>query len=154
MKKIFYEKVGRRYRPVYEYDQTLMDAMPKGAHLVCVYPGGRSIRYNVNADYAPLIAAGRVAEDAVCTAITKAQELKPQKQPITIHQQKLWRELAASFNRDDYPLIRPAARDAGEAAVKALVEEAEKLMKNPSVRKAYEQFILMCELTKEKELSE
>jgi hypothetical protein len=108
MKKIFYEKVGRRYKPVYEYDQTLMDAFPKGAHLVLCYPGGQSTRYNVNIDYAPLIAAGRVAEDAVCEAIVKAQDLKPQKQPITERQRELWRELAESFKRDDYPLIRPS----------------------------------------------
>ncbi len=149
MKKIFYEKVGRRYKPVYEYDQTLMDAMPKGAHLVMVYPGGKSTRYNVNIDYAPLIAAGRVAEDEVCRAITKAQELRPQKQPITERQRELWRELAASFNNDDYPLIRPAARDGAEAAVNALISEAEKLMTNPAVKKAYEHFLLVCELTKE-----
>ncbi len=149
MKKIFYEKVGRRYKPVYEYDQTLMDAFPKGAHLVLCYPGGKSTRYNINIDYAPLIAAGRVAEDAVCEAIVKAQELKPQKQPITERQRELWRELAASFKQDEYPLIRPAARDGAEAAVKALISEAEKLMTNPSVKKAYEHFLLVCELTKE-----
>lgn len=149
MKKIFYEKIGRRYKPVYEYDQTLMDAFPKGAHLVLCYPGGKSTRYNINIDYAPLIAAGRVAEDAVCEAIVKAQELKPQKQPITERQRELWRELAASFKQDEYPLIRPAARDGAEAAVKALISEAEKLMTNPSVKKAYEHFLLVCELTKE-----
>ena len=149
MKKIFYEKVGRRYKPVYEYDQTLMDAMPKGAHLVMVYPGGKSTRYNVNIDYAPLIAAGRVAEDAVSYAINKAMELRPQKQPITERQQKLWRELAESFSQDDYPIIRPAVRDASEAAVKALIGEAEKLMTNPAVKKAYEHFLFVCELTKD-----
>jgi len=149
MKKIFYEKVGRRYKPVYEYDQTLMDAMPKGAHLVMVYPGGKSTRYNVNIDYAPLIAAGRVAEDAVSYAINKAMELRPQKQPITERQQKLWRELAESFSQDDYPIIRPAVRDASEAAVKALISEAEKLLTNPSVKKAYEHFLFVCELTKD-----
>ncbi len=149
MKKIFDEKVGRRYKPVYEYDQTLMDAFPKGAHLVLCYPGGKSTRYNINIDYAPLIAAGRIAEDAVCEAIVKAQELKPQKQPITERQRELWRELAASFKQDEYPLIRPAARDGAEAAVKALIGEAEKLMTNPSVKKAYEHFLLVCELTKE-----
>ncbi len=149
MKKIFYEKIGRRYKPVYEYDQTLMDAFPKGAHLVLCYPGGKSTRYNINIDYAPLIAAGRIAEDAVCEAIVKAQELKPQKQPITERQRELWRELAASFKQDEYPLIRPAARDGAEAAVKALISEAEKLMTNPSVKKAYEHFLLVCELTKE-----
>jgi hypothetical protein len=151
MKKIFYEKVGRRYLPVREYDQTLMDAMPKGAHLVCVYLGGQSTRYNVDVAYAPMIAAGRVAQDAVCKAIVKAQEVKPKSQPITEHQLKLWRALAESFRQDDYPLIRPAAVDAGEAAVKAMMEEAEKLMTHPSVKKAYEHFLLVCELTKDEQ---
>jgi hypothetical protein len=151
MKKIFYEKVGRRYKPVYEYDQTLMDAFPKGNHLVMCNPGGKSIRYHIDPNYAAMIAAGVVAEDAVSAAIVESKELKPQKTPITEHQQKLWRELAASFNQDDYPLIRPAAADAGRAAVKAMMEEADKLMTHPSVRKAFDHFILICELTKEHE---
>ncbi len=154
MKKTFYEKVGRRYKPVAEYDQDLLDGFPKGNHLVMCYPGGQSRRFNIDPNYAAMIAAGRVAEDAVCTAIAKAMELKPQRRPITERQRDLWKELAASFNRDDYPLIRPAARDAAEAGLKAMMEEADKLMKNPVVRRAYEQFILVCELTKEKELSE
>jgi len=55
-KTIFYKKVGRRYVPVREYDRTLMDAFPAGAHLVICYPGGQSTRYNVNPAYAPMIA--------------------------------------------------------------------------------------------------
>lgn len=149
MKKIFYEKVGRRYKPVYEYDQTLLDSFPKGNHLVMVYPGGASRRYNVEPALAPMIAAGRVAEDAVASAITKAMELRPQKQPITEHQRDLWRKLADSFRQDDYPLIRPAVRDASEAAVQALITEAEKLLTNPAVKAAYEHFILVSELAKE-----
>jgi hypothetical protein len=98
-----------------------------------------------------MIAAGRVAQDAVCKAIVKAQEVKPKSQPITEHQLKLWRALAESFRQDDYPLIRPAAVDAGEAAVKAMMEEAEKLMTHPSVKKAYEHFLLVCELTKDEQ---
>ena len=113
------------------------------------YPGGKSIRYNIDPNYAAMIAAGRVAEDAVSDAIRKAQELKPQKQPITEHQQKLWRELAESFKQDDYPIIRPAARDAAEAAVKAMTQEAEKLMANPAVKKAFDHFLLVAKLTKE-----
>jgi hypothetical protein len=148
-KKIYYEKHGRRYVPVAEYDSDLLDSFPKGDHLVSVYPGGQSRRFNIDPNYAALIAAGRVAEEAVCDALHKAQELKPQRQPITERQRDLWKELARSFNRDDYPLIRPASRDAAEAAVKALMEEADKLMTNPAVRKAYEHFMLMCELTKE-----
>jgi hypothetical protein len=41
-----------------------------------------------------------------------------------------------------------SARDIAEAGIKALQEEADKLMTNPAVRLAYEQFLLVCELTK------
>jgi hypothetical protein len=149
MKKIFYEKVGRRYKPVSEYDSDFLDSFTKGTHLVMSYPGGKSIRYNIDPNYAAMIAAGRVAEDAVSDAIRKALDLRPQKQPITEHQQKLWRELAESFKQDDYPIIRPAARDAAEAAIKAMTQEAEKLMANPGVKKAFDHFLLVAELTKE-----
>jgi hypothetical protein len=151
MKKIFYEKVGRRYKPVYEYDSEFLDSFPKGSHLVMCNPSGKSYTLNINPNHAAMIAAGKVAEDAVSAAIVKSQEYRTQKTPITEHQQKLWRELAESFKQDDYVLIRPAAVDAGRAAVKAMVEEAEKLMTHPSVKKAFDHFILVCELTKENE---
>lgn len=154
MKKVYYEKRGRRYVPVAEYDNDLLDSFPKGSHLVMVYPGGQSRRFNIDPNYAALIAAGRVAEDAVCSAIVKAQELRPQHQPITEKQQALWKDLAASFKRDDYPLIRPAARDASEAAVKAMQDEADKLMTNPAVRKAFDYFQMVCDLTREQSRAE
>lgn len=150
MKKIYYEKKGRRYVPVAEYDNDLLDSFPKGAHLVMCYPGGSSRRFNIDPNYAAMIAAGRVAEDAISTAIAKAQELRPKHTPITEEQRALWKALAQSFNQDDYPLIRPAARDAAEAGVKAMQEEVDNLMQHEGVRKAFEHFVLMCELTKEK----
>ncbi len=42
-----------------------------------------------------------------------------------------------------------STRDIAEAGLKALEEEADKLMKHESVKRAYEQFLLVCELTKE-----
>ena len=149
MKTIYYKKEGRRYVPVSEYDSDFLDAFPKGNHLVMVYPGGSSRRFNIDPNYAGMIAAGRVAEDAICSAIVKAQELRPSKTPITEEQQALWRALARSFNQDEYSLIRPAARDAAEAGVKAMSDEWDKLMTNPTVRKAYEKFLMICELAKD-----
>lgn len=149
MKKTFYEKRGRRYYPVHEYDQELLDSYPKGTHIVICYPGGKSIRYHIEPDYASMIAAGRVAEDAVTAAIVKSQEYKPSKIPITEKQQKLWRELAKSFNQDDFPIIRPCAADAGRAAVEAMMKEAAKLLENPSVKKAFDHFLFVAELTKD-----
>jgi hypothetical protein len=148
MKEIFYKKVGRRYVPVSEYDSELFDSMPKGTHLVMCYPGGRSIRYNVNPNYAALIAASRVAETAMTGAIRKASELKPRKKTITEAQKKAWNNLAQEFGDDLATLQIDCASDIAEAGLKALQAEADKLMKHESVKRAYEQFLLVCELTK------
>ena len=149
-KKIYYEKLGRRYVPVAEYDNDLLDSFTKGTHLVMSYPGGQSRCFNIDPNYAAMIAAGRVAEDAICRAISKASEMKPQRTPITPGQKKAWEKLAKEFGDELCPLTYGSYRDHAEAGVKAMQEEADKLMKHDSVRKAYEHFILMCELTKEK----
>jgi hypothetical protein len=149
MKKIFYEKKGRRYVPVAEYDNEFLDSFPKGNHLVMSYPGGTSRRFNIDPNYAAMIAAGRVAEDAICDALRKASEMKPQRTPITEGQRKAWKKLAKEFGDELCPLTYGSTRDHAEAAVKAMMEEADKLMTNPSVRKAYERFMLIAELTKE-----
>ena len=149
MKKIFYEKIGRRYKPVYEYDQTLMDAFPKGSHMVICYPGGKSIRYNVDPNYAAMIAAGRVAEEAMCKAMNKASELRPAKTPITPAQQAAWGKLAEAFGDELATLHGSSLNDIAQAGVKAMMEEADKLMQNPNVKEAFEHFIVVCKLTKE-----
>jgi hypothetical protein len=150
-KKIFYEKVGRRYVPVAEYDNTLMDSFPKGDHLVMCYPGGSSRRFNINPAYAPMIAAGRVAEDAISKAVVKASEMRPHNKPITEKQKKAWEALAKAFDNDRYYIEIPSAREIAEEGVKAMALEAEKLLENESVRKAYDHFMLMCQLVKENE---
>ena len=147
----YYQKVGRRYRAVYEYDQKLMDALPKGAHLVQVYPGGKSTRCNINPAYAPMIAAGRVAEDKISEAIRKATDMRPasKETKLTEEQIRCWKELSKAFGEDNHALQWPSAREACEEAVKAMSIEAEKLLTVPAVRKAYEHFLFVAELTKE-----
>ena len=149
MKKVYYEKRGRRYYPVAEYDNDLMDSFHKGNHLVMVYPGGTSRRFNVDPALAPMIAAGRYAEDAICQAISKAAELRPKSTPITEAQQKAWKKLAKEMGDELCTLYGLSVRDCAEAGVKAMQEEADKLMTNPAVKKAYEHFQLVCELTRE-----
>ena len=149
MKKIYYEKVGRKYVPVSEYDSEYLDSFSRGTHIVMCYPGGQSRRYNIDPAYAPMIAAGRVAEDAICRAISKASEMRPQRTPITPGQKKAWEKLAKELGDELATLNGLCIRDCAEAGVKAMQEEADKLMTNPSVRKAYERFILIAQLTKE-----
>ena len=153
MKKIYYEKKGRRYIPIAEYDNDYLDSFPKGSHLVICYPGGTSRRYNINPEYAAMIAAGRVAEDAISTALMKAHELRlpreVRERPITPEQHAAWENLVKTFGPEVRQLEWPSIREASEAAVKAMQVEADKLLSNPAVKRAWDHFQLMCDLTKE-----
>jgi hypothetical protein len=146
-----YKKVGRRYVPVAEYDNEVVDSFPKGTHLVMCYPGGQSRRFNIDPNYAAMIAAGRVAEDAICKAINKAAELRPQRTPLTAEQKQAWEALAKAFGDELTTLRGLSIHDCAEAGVKAMQTEADKLMQHESVRRAYEQFQLVCELAKKEQ---
>jgi hypothetical protein len=152
MKKIYYIKEGRRYKPVAEYDNDLMDSFHKGNHLVMVYPGGTSRRFNIDPAYAPMIAAGRVAEDEMCKAMNKASEFRPKQTPITPGQKKAWEKLAKEFGEELCTLHGASTRDIVEAGLQAMQLEADKLMHHEGVRKAYDHFMLMCQLVKEKDV--
>lgn len=151
MKKIYYEKVGRRYVPVSEYDSEFLDSFSRGTHIVMSYPGGQSRRYNIDPNYAAMIAAGRVAEDAICRAISKASELRPKSTPITLGQKRAWEKLAKEFGDELCTLNGLSVHDCAEAGVKAMQEEADKLMTNAAVKEAYNQFLFVCALTKQQE---
>lgn len=148
MKKIFYEKRGRRYYPVAEYDSEYLDSFPKGNHLVMCYPGGSSRRFHIDPNYAAMIAAGRVAEDAISEVIRKATDVRPSRAPITPEQRKAWKNLSKSFGEENHALQWPSAREACQKAVEAMTKEADKLLTHPEVKKAYEHFLLVCELSK------
>jgi len=148
MKKIYYEKRGRRYVPVAEYDGDFMDSYTHGTHLLMVYPGGQSRRYNIDPAYAPMIAAGRVAQDAICRAISKASEMRPERTPITPGQKKAWEKLAKELGDELATLHGLCVHDCAEAGVKAMQEEADQLLQHPSVRLAYEKFLTVASLAK------
>jgi hypothetical protein len=146
MKKVYYEKVGRRYVPVYEYDSDFLDAWPRGTHLVSCHPGGVSRRYNIDPDHAALYAAGLVAEDAIARAIQDASELRPARTPVTPAQQRAWRKLAKELGDELCTLQGASSRDIAQAGVKAMQAEADRLMQNTAVKMAYDNFLLVCKL--------
>jgi hypothetical protein len=154
MKKIYYEKIGRKYVPVKEYDSEFMDAYPKGNHLIMSYPGGTSRRYNIEPNYAAMIAAGRVAKDSICSAIIKASELKPAKQLLTEKQIKAWKELADALGDDLVTLQRASVNDIAEAGINAMMLEAEKILKHETVKQAFEHFITVSRLCAENDIND
>ena len=145
---IFYVKKGRRYVPHSTYSSEFCDSFPKGTHLVQSYPGGSSRRYNIDPAYAPMIAAGRVAEDAISRKIMEASDLRPKRAPLTEGQKAAWDNLVKEFGEEARTLEWPSAREACEEAVKAMQVEAMKLLEHPAARKAYDNFLLVCQLVK------
>ena len=138
--------------PVREYDSELIDSFHYGTHLVMCYSGGRSTRFDIDPALAPMIAAGRYAEEAISRSIMDQSALRPStKKPLTEKQQQAWLDLYEAMGDSVYPLEYCSYREAAEAGVVAMQQEAEKLLKNPAVRSAYEQFMLLCELTKSQE---
>lgn len=153
MKKIFYEKVGRRYVPVHEYDQTLLDAFPKGNHLVMCYPGGQSRVYNIDPNHAALIAAARIARDAMHEAIhdaVKMQRDEHNDRVLTPEQYDAWQKFVDVMGERGRYVKYQSVHDIAQAGLDALINQATELMSHSAVRDAYEQFQMVCKLTKEK----
>lgn len=149
-KKIYYEKQGRKYVPVAEYDSHLQDSLRQGTYLVMSHPGGRTIVRNIDPAYAPMIAAGRVCGDVVSAAIIRAHEMRPyQNQPLTPEQRVAWDNLMAVLGDGGRYLEWPSAREVADAAVKAMADEAVKLLENPTVQKAYDHFMMVSALSKD-----
>jgi hypothetical protein len=146
IKKVYYEKVGRRYKPVAEYDSEYLDSFPQGSHLVVVKPGISSRRFRIDPALAPMIAAGTYAEEEIARAINMAAELRPQRSPVTVGQQRAWKKLAREFGDDLCTLSRGSARDLAEAGVNAMVLESYKLLQNPAVKEAYDHFMFIAKL--------
>lgn len=150
-KKVFYEKIGNKYVPVSEYNSEWTDSFRKGTHVVVCYPGGTSYRYNIDPACAPLIAAGKYAEDAICNAMIEVSKYYPRREPLTAEQKLAWDNLCKAFGDDMYTIHGPSAFDIAKAGVDAMITEADKLMTNPAVKNAYEHFLMLCKLTKENE---
>jgi hypothetical protein len=147
VKTVFYKKVGRRYVPVSEYNSELLDAFPKGTHIVMSYPGGKSTRYNIDPNYAAMIAAGRVAEDAITRSIQHSTELRPMNREMDEDLQRRWQEFIVTVPEQfRFMFTHGSAHDAARAGVEAMQAEADRLMQHESVRRAYEQFQLVCKL--------
>ena len=149
MRTIYYKKEGRRYIPVKEYDDDCMWAMPYGDHLVMKYKNGETRVHNIDPAFAPMIAAGRYAEDSLAKSIMDASAMRPRTTPLTVEQWTAWRALEKAFGDDIFQLTWPAAQTAANNAIEKMAVEANKLLEVPAVKNAYDHFMLVYKLTKE-----
>ena len=147
----FYIKRGRRYIPVREYDGMLQDALPHGSYVTVVRPGASVQRWAVDPAYAPMIAAGIVAREAMSKVMLAASEvrLSGERKPMTQEQRDAWENLIAVFGPAARQLEHPSVMEVTQAGVDAMIAEAERLLTHPSVRSAYEHFITVSKLVED-----
>lgn len=150
MSETFYRKVGRKYVPVREYDDEFYHALPYGTHMIMVKPNGRSTRWRIDPDYASMVAAGLYVREAVVDAVMEISRLEPVKTPMTPEQIEAWRAFNAAMG-DSIGLRGTSAWTIAEAATDKMQECAADLLKNESVRAAWEQFMMVCKLAKDTE---
>jgi hypothetical protein len=148
MSKIFYEKIGDKYFPVSEYDSDMSHSFPHGSHLVTVQPGISMRRSNIDPAFAPLIAACIYAEDTIVTALRRHSDLRPSVGTVTQEQRDAWNNLAQAFGDERHALTWPAAVETVRDTMAVLQDEANKLLSNPAVKNAYDEFMLICKETK------
>lgn len=146
----FYKKEGRKFVPVKEYDDRLMDAYQQGTHLVVSEPGHKITRFNIEPEFAPLIAAGTFAAGKIAEEISRASEyyLSTKPKELTLAQKAAWENLITEFGDSARQITSPSAYDIAASAINKLIEEANKRIQNPEVKKAYEQFLLVYSLAK------
>ena len=114
-----YQKHGRRYKQVGQYME--FDCFSNGAHLLVVNKGSTSYLHNVEPDKAGVLAAMKIAKDAMVQAFMEASDLRPANQPVTIteEQRRLLDELKATgFNESVW--IRESAQGIIDAGMNAL----------------------------------
>ena len=123
MKETYYIKVGKRYKPVREYDSQLMDSFPEGCHLVVSFPGNTSYRYNIKPDTAALEAAFRVAAEngKIADEIHKVCEAKPRK-PWGDKQKAAFKKFQEESGLDMFYLGYPSIQDIVEAMRRAICD--------------------------------
>jgi hypothetical protein len=149
MKKIFYEKVGRKYVPVSEYDSDLLDSFSKGTHLVISYPGGQSRVFDINPALAPMIAAGRYAQEAMHKAINDAAKMHRDEHENTVltnEQYEAWHRFVDVMGERGRYVKYKSVHDIAQAGIDALIQEAENLLENPAARESYEHFMFIAKL--------
>ena len=121
-----YQKHGRRYKQVGQYLE--FDCFSNGAHLLVVNKGSTSYLHNVEPDKAGVLAAMKIAKDAMVQAFMEASDLRPANQPVKIteEQRRLLDELKATgFCSEVW--IRESAQGIIDAAFTALEEYDEHL---------------------------
>jgi len=103
-------------------------------------------KFNINPNHAAMIAAGRIAHEAITSAISGDNRIQPTRKALTIAEKKAWDNLIKVWGDSAKQLQYPCASDVATGAVNAMVKEASYFMENEMCKAAYEEFEATCRL--------
>jgi hypothetical protein len=118
----FYEKRGRRYRPVAE--DRHWDSFPQGAHLVVCAPGSQITRYRIEPDHAGLLAAAEPLRDKIRETVAEKLHMRPTRPLLTMHQAAAWRKFQEAMGNDNYCVEYPSVGELADAVMDLIVRNA------------------------------
>jgi hypothetical protein len=146
-KKVYYEKQGRRYVEVGEYDGEFLDRVPNGATLIIKRENSTMRRYKVDPDFISLLAAATMLEDQLSKLILEASKARPEQRPITPEQRDAWQAFADSMGQSLCLIRYSSCRDIAANILEIIAKKAEGTAKdNPFVEDARQSYITAVQL--------
>jgi hypothetical protein len=149
--EIYYKKVGRKYVPISVYDHNVLVSLPKGHHLVIVDDGFKSTYRNVTPDIVPVIAAAKIFEKNITSKLLEKSQSRTFSPELTPEQRKAWDvyyELIKDSNTISYG---SPYSEIARSVTQILEDKTVEMMKNPAVKNAYDEFMVICKLALENE---
>jgi len=116
----------------------------QGATLVVVDGNWSSHISNVRPDHAAVIASLKLYKEQLTDQLVEASEMRPVQKKLTSEQLAAWQELQNVL--DDATLCRPSAAEIADRALEGFEEKTANLLKDPSIRKAYEKLEMLISL--------
>lgn len=149
--EIYYKKVGKKYVPISVYDHNVLGSLPKGHHLVIVDDNFKSTYHNVTPDIVPLIAATKIFEKIITSKLLEKSQQRTFSPELTSEQRKAWDayyELVKNSNNVSFGL---SYSEIARSVTQILENKTAEMMKNPAVKNAYDEFMVICKLALENE---
>ena len=113
------------------------------------FPGAKTRKFNVDPDVVSLYAAACNAKELIVSKLLEASTARPSKTPITQEQRDAWDAFAATFDDNWRSVQMPSANDIANAVVELLLKEVQETMKSESLKKSYDQFVMLWNLHKQ-----
>jgi len=150
---IYYKKnADGEFEPAAVWGDEFDRVYKQGATLVVVDGNWSSHIYNIRPNHAAVIASLKLFREKLTEKLSTSMELRPRQKSLTAEQNAAWQTLNELL--DDPVLEYPSVVEAVDTALEDFEDTTADLLKDPSIRKAYEKLemlIALKETHKEKE---